>query len=571
MKLNFLPSLLLLYSINAPCQALFSSKDYPKGYFRDPLGIPMHLAANFGELRANHFHMGLDIRTEKKENLLVYAAAAGYVTRVKIEPFGFGNAIYLRHPNGYTTLYAHLNRFFPALQAYVEKEQYRRESWQTDMEIPAGLFPVAKGSVIAWSGNTGGSEGPHLHFEIRNAKDDINLNPLLFGLPVPDQVPPVIRQLALYDGETSIYEQAPRMVTVHKKGTRYGVDTDPLILSSPHLRLAINAFDSQSGSRNPNGIYEALLLVDGKQRLGFQMDRISYENTRNVNAHIDYKTRATGGPWLQQLFVLPGLFHSIYRPEGDNGSISLVDERVHEVQIIVKDAAGNSSRLLFHAQFSPDPANARKVGGKMFYPQMLDGVETGDMSFYLGEKCLYDSVHLSFNASDSVLPEAISRSFSIGAHYIPLADSILVRIRPILPVESAKMGKVVMQWSWEDQHEVQPVSWQGGWASAKFREFGNFQLLLDDEPPVIEPLKPLEGVSLGPTSRIAFLVRDNLGSIRNFRAELDGKWLCFSHDKGRAFIYKMDDHCAAGPHRLTVSAEDEAGNRATRSFSFSRQ
>src|ERR1700742_452675 len=156
----------LLSSLHGFCQ-LFAPAVYPKNYFRDPLDIPMSLAANFGELRPNHYHMGLDIRTQRKENLPVMAAADGYVARVSIEPAGFGQAIYIRHPNGYTTVYGHLNKFFPALAAYIQEQQYRLQSWQINLSLPPNLFPVRKGDLIAFSGNTGGSQGPHLHFEIR--------------------------------------------------------------------------------------------------------------------------------------------------------------------------------------------------------------------------------------------------------------------------------------------------------------------------------------------------------------------------------------------------------------------
>jgi murein DD-endopeptidase MepM/ murein hydrolase activator NlpD len=569
MKLNLLLVSLVLLSMSAFSQ-FFPSRDYPKGYFRDPLGIPIHLAANFGELRANHFHMGLDIRTEKKENLPVYAAAAGYVTRVKIEPFGFGKAIYIRHPNGYTTLYAHLNEFYPGLAAYVDSEQYKREHWQMDLEIPPGLFPVAKGALIAWSGNTGGSQGPHLHFEIRHSGDDLNLNPLLFGLPVPDHVPPVIKALAIYDAGTSIYEQSPRIIPVKRTGQGFGLTEGTIETGSPRVRIAIGASDSQSGSSNPNGIYEADLLVDGSPLIGFQADRISYTYTRNVNAHIDYKTRALGGPWLQQLFVLPGLFNSVYGPPGVNGNIDLRDGAIHEIRIVVKDAYANISKLRFSIQYSPKGTVASAAAGKLFYPQMLDGVESDDLAFYMGEKCLYDSVHLSYSSNGPALPGAVSRSFSIGADYIPLQDSFLVRIRPVAALDSQQSEKVVMQCVSGDRKEVRKVSWHGGWASARFMEFGNFQLLLDEVPPSIEPIGFRDGAVMGPNSMIVFLVKDNLESVKNFRAELDGQWLCFSNDKARAFIYKMDAHCGPGHHRLVVTAEDEAGNRSSRSFEFTR-
>src|SRR5689334_9775979 len=139
---------------------------YPRDYFRDPLDIPIQLVSNFGELRTNHFHMGLDIRTQGRENLPVHAAAEGYISRIKIEKGGFGNAIYINHPNGYTTLYAHLNSFYPELYNYIKTKEYKEEKWEQDFDLPATLFPVKKGQLIALSGNTGASEGPHLHFEI---------------------------------------------------------------------------------------------------------------------------------------------------------------------------------------------------------------------------------------------------------------------------------------------------------------------------------------------------------------------------------------------------------------------
>ncbi len=149
---------------------VIAQHNYPQGYFRDPLNIPIQLAANFGELRTDHFHMGLDIRTQSKENLPVYAAADGYVSRIKIEKYGYGRAIYINHPNGYTTLYAHLNSFYPQLEQYLKNKQYKDEKWEQDFELPANMFPVIKGQFIASSGNTGGSAGPHLHFEIRDTK-----------------------------------------------------------------------------------------------------------------------------------------------------------------------------------------------------------------------------------------------------------------------------------------------------------------------------------------------------------------------------------------------------------------
>jgi murein DD-endopeptidase MepM/ murein hydrolase activator NlpD len=659
--------------------SLFAPVTYPQGYFRNPLDFPMSLAANFGELRPNHYHMGLDIRTQRKENQPVHAAADGYVARVAIEPGGFGQAIYIRHPNGFTTVYGHLNQFFPALAAYVHQQQYRLQSWQVDLTPPPGLFPVRKGDFIAWSGSTGGSQGPHLHFEIRRTAGDVNLNPLLFGLPVPDRTPPTLVRLAWYDRNKGIYEQSPHIFPIRKNAaprsaaahTVAAVHDGPataewsvlpalLIVPTSRISFALSAFDTQSGSANPNGIYEADLYVDHLPVIGFQMNNISYDDTRNVNAHIDYKTRETGGPFLQQLFFLSGYpLPSIYKavvadpagspaaaggspvdpasqPHAANGVLRLDDGRIHDIRIAVTDPYGNSSELRFRVQYRPQaveaatiPAAAPKAAtatptaataaptaataapappiGKKFEPGMVDGLETPDCAFYFSEKSLYDSVTIAttvsgYPGSGLSLPGGISAVHTIGAHWIPLLDPILVRLQPIpgavqpAPAQSVSSpsaagglpqampamdstnwtgiytdtDRIVMVCFDSGQKDVRRPEWQGGWASAHFREFGNFQLVRDTVPPVIIPIGALEGADLSHATRIAFNIRDNLGALRKFRAELDGAWLCFTNDKGLAFIYTFDEHCPPGAHTLKVTVEDVAGNRTAGEYHFHR-
>lgn len=563
--------LTVFISISATAQ-VFPLANYPKAYFRNPLDIPISLSGNFGELRPNHYHMGWDIRTEKRQNLPVHAAAEGYIAKIKIEPAGFGRAIYINHPNGYTTVYCHLNDFYPALEAYVKQQQYLLNSWKVLLDVPANLFPVKKGDFIAYSGTTGGSQAPHLHFEIRKTDDDINRNPMLFGLPLPDNTVPTIKRLALYDRTMSIYEQSPRMVPVKKTATGYATLVPVITVTTPKISFAISASDTHSGSAKPNGIFEAILYNNLQPVLGFQMDRIGYNDTRNLNAHIDYKTRANGGPLLQQLFELPGYNHSIYKIVSGDGAIDLSDGAVRHIAIEVKDAYGNATRLITGIQFKQPTVPPVKPlpAGKMFYPFMIDGFESGDCEFYLGEKSLYDSVHIAYQRIISSSPNAISAVHSIGAAYIPLQDPMMVRIQPTALPDAVKRNKVVMQWFDKNKTEVEKVDWQKGWATAAFRTMGNFQLLVDEEPPVIVPVGFTEGANMSKASRIVFIVKDNLESFKNFRAELDGKWLRFTNDKGKSFIYIFDEKCPAGPHSLKLSVEDEAGNVTVKTFSFTR-
>lgn len=558
-------TLLLLYGF------YFASgqQPYPKGYFRNPVNIPISLSGNFGELRPNHFHMGIDIKTAQRENLPVYAAAEGYVSRIKIEPGGFGRAIYITHPNGYTTLYAHLNNFAAKIDAFVKQQQYAQESWKVELQVPPDLLPVKQGDFIAYSGNTGGSQAPHLHFEIRRTADDVNLNPLLFGMPLQDNVRPRILRFAVYDRTRSVYEQTPKVVAARLSAGNYVTSPAVVKVGSPFVSFAITAFDSHTGSSNLNGIYSATLYVNDAEEESFTMNNISYNDTRYLNAHIDYRYKVLNGSYLQHLSELPGCLNSIYTNGNGKGVVDISDGNIYDILVVVKDAAGNRSQLKTSVQFDPKIPLAPPATGKIFYPLMLEGSENENCEFFIGEKCLYDSVHINYRNMASGDPDVLSDVHTIGASYIPLQDSILVRIVPDLSFTESDKPYTVMQWKNGGKSAVRRVQWQQQWAAAKFRDFGNFQIVRDSEPPVIILSFP-DGADLSRATRITFTVRDNLQSVTNVRAELDGKWLRFTNDKNRAFIYQFDEKCLSGSHVLRVSAEDEAGNKTSVSYNFAR-
>ena len=544
-------------------------QSYPKGYFRNPLNIPISLSGNFGELRPNHFHMGIDIKTAQRENLPVYAAAEGYVSRIKIEPGGFGRAIYITHPNGYTTLYAHLNNFAAKIDAFVKQQQYALESWKVELQVRPDLLPVKQGDFIAYSGNTGGSQAPHLHFEIRRTEDDMNLNPLLFGLPLKDNVRPRILRFAVYDRTRSVYEQTPRIAAAKASAGNYISSPSVVKIGSPLVSFAITAFDAHTGSSNLNGIYSATLYVNDAEEESFTMNNISYNDTRYLNAHIDYRYKTLSGSYLQHLSELPGFFGSIYSDGDSKGVIDISDGNIYDVLVVVRDAAGNKSQLKTRVQFDPKVPLSPPAAGKIFYPLMLEGSENENCEFFIGEKCLYDSVHISYKNTVSGEPDVLSDVHTIGASYIPLQDSFLVRIAPDLSFTESDRPFTVMQWTNGGKSAVQKVQWQERWASAKFRDFGNFQLVRDTVPPEIT-LSFSDWADLSRATRITFNVRDNLQSVKNVRPELDGKWLRFTNDKNRSFIYQFDEKCLTGPHVLKISAEDEAGNKTTVSYNFVR-
>lgn len=559
---------LFLLNITDSTAQFFPKKNYPQNYFIWPVAATKALAANFGELRPNHYHMGLDCKTEKKQNLQVYAAADGYISKVKIEPYGFGRAIYINHPNGLTTLYAHLNDFLPELEEYVKEQQYLLKSWRVYLDIPANLFPVKKGGFIAYSGNTGGSQGPHLHFEIRDTKTDKVLNPSLFGFPVSDNVPPDVFRLALYDRCISTYEQSPKLFALKKINGTY-ITTPPLIIcNTDKVSFGISAFDRYNASDNQNGIYEAVLFDNDTPVVGFQLDSISYDETRYLNAHIDYKLKNNRGPYVQHLSKLPGYANGIYKAGNGDGVISLEDDSTHNIKISVKDANGNTSIVQFKVKRGPAVAEKTKPDSsslfkqKIFHPGYINLFENSTISFYLPENSLYDSMRFRYNEINTNTGFTVYQLHNLN---VPLQVNFPIKIKANSPLPQ----KMVLHRFANNKNDYAKAVYENGWYKASFREFGNFQLMIDTIPPKVVPVGFKNGMNCSKLKRIAFVITDNTEELK-FTATLDGNWLRFSNDKGKTFSYVFDEKCLLGDHELKITAEDCVGNITEQVYQFKR-
>ena len=345
-----------LFSISIYFLVVFSAftqplKQYPKGYFTFPIrpGQQNFLSGNMGELRGNHFHAGLDIKTQGEIGLPIYASADGYVSRIKISPFGYGRALYITHPNGYTTVYAHLNRLSPQLEKYVIEQQYKRTSFSVDLYPKKGDFTVKQKEIVAYSGNSGSSRGPHLHWEIRDQSSAV-LNPLLFGFKeVKDNIKPSIYQVALtpisedarINGNFKTYFFRPNYSTqkaykVNSKISAYGT-----------LGLSLKANDKLNGANNRNGIAKIEVFQDDVKIYEYHNTRVSFSETRFINAHIDYSLYRNGRGRFHRCYVGDGNQLNFYEKDDKNGKLLIQDSLDHKIFIKIWDAYNNQSSLSF--------------------------------------------------------------------------------------------------------------------------------------------------------------------------------------------------------------------------------
>lgn len=544
---------------------IHAQNNYPQNYFRNPLNIPMQLAANFGAVRTNHFHMGLDLRTNSQENLSVLAAAEGYVSRIKVERYGFGNAVYITHPNGYTTVYAHLNKYYDKLDAYVKEKQYKDEKWEQDITFQAGQFPVTKGQLIALSGNTGGSAGPHLHFEIRDTKTEECLNPLLFGFAIPDSVAPIISGLYWYDRRFSTYEPGANGITVKKVGNTYTADV--VKVNSPMISFGIKAVDKANQGFSL-GIYKAELLMDGKLIYGFSIDKVSYDDTRYLNGCIDYTKFIRDKTAIQHLSTLPGMKLQNYSNANMSGIINLQDQDIHTIEIILKDVKGNTSRLTTKVQLNTAGEKISQTA-KTGLPNEGKTITTENAEINLSKNALYDAVNFNMYEKSDGDANVVSNAIVLNSPYIPVHDNYTLKIKPNRKLTREEKDKVVMSLNYGSDTNVIKAKWNGDQAEGQFNRLGTVKLILDNSLPSVSPGWK-EGAIIN-SNILRLKGNTKFGDIVEFRAELDGKWLRFARAKDD-FIYTFDEKCpkGSGSHTLKVVTTNTAGNTNTQTFTFQR-
>lgn len=542
---------------------------YPQDYFRYPLDLSPSTAGSFGELRPNHFHSGLDFKTNQRTGYPVHAVAEGFVSRIRVQYGGFGLAVYISHPNGYTSVYGHLERVTSELTKIIKDYQYKNQTWEADFVLPATQVLLQKGDIFAWSGNAGASAGPHVHFEIRDTQTEQTINPQLFGLTIPDRVQPAIYAICAYhlNGKPFSENIAKQFIPVIGSAGNYRLKEALPIRMSGESAFGITTNDRNSSSQNHNGIYSIQLNADGKTVYVFTIDRFAFDQTHAINSHIDYPAFLSYGRWMQKSFVDPGNQIGLYNGTQNRGVISFNDDAVHDLEYVVKDIAGNTSTLKFQVKSTPPPvAETAAPNGTFFKFDQQNTFETDQVKVILPKGVLYDNLGFFYSTSPKK-----TGGYSVVHHihnrFTPLHDDFELWIKPDVALGSNADKAVIVS----NGRGAQSSFFKDGFVKAKIRNFGDYYIAIDTIAPVIAPVNISEGKNMTKASNMAFRIGDNLSGIKSYKGYIDGQWILVEQDyKSKLFHYFFDEHCPAGKHKLELVVTDQKDNIKKLTLTFYR-
>lgn len=530
--------------------------------YRSPLDIPIYLAANFGELRPNHFHSGIDLKTDGVINKPVYAIEEGFVSRISVSPSGYGLAIYIDHPSGETSLCGHLEKFAPKIAEYVKEKQYEQQSFAIDIRLAPTTFPVKKGELVAFSGNTGSSMGPHVHFEIRETKTQRALDPLVFyKKQIKDTQPPLINGIALYPqpGEGSVNNKGGvyRTNIAKSKSGEYLKPQDT-ISAWGKIGLGISAIDKMDGTNNIYGVKKVRLLCDEQEVFSSDISSFLFEQSRMINSMIDFNYWYIHKRFYMKSFVEPANKLPIYKTV-NSGYINIDQEKAYNMHYELEDIYGNKTTYRFTVIGKKQEIPIQRPCSLAMVWYQDNHYISKTFTLDIPKDYLYDNIGFVLKKKDS--PDYFSQIYSVHDSYVPLNDYCRMRLEISKDTHVNKKQYGVVTISSKGGESWAGGVYKDGYMEVMIRELGHtYAVTYDNKAPIITPFMPAKWIV---NQKISIKASDDKSGIASYKGTIDGEYVLFERDiKAPTYTYKFDaKRLKKGEiHKLVFTVTDRASN-----------
>ena len=555
MKKIFL--LFLFLSIN-----LNSQTNFPKNYFSNPLDIDLILNGTFGELRSSHFHSGLDFKTQFKEGLNIYSAAEGYVSRISIKHGGFGKAIYINHPNGYTTVYAHLKSFNDEIENYIKKLQYEKRTYQIEKYLKKDVLKIKRKQIIGKSGNTGSSSGPHLHFETRKTSNQKALNPKLFDFKIKDNRHPIINSAFIYKIDSLNNYKGPVKIKLKKiNDSLYESNT---IEASGKVGFGISGFDRQDLAYNKNGIYNYTAFLNNNKSIEFKFDEFYFQESIKIKTLIDYEYYIKNKKRIIKLFKDKGNDLSVY--SGNlSGFVDIVGKE-SEYLIEISDIAGNKTKIKIPILNSIKETKLKN-----------------DENLIESNKKIKNDLDYNFNFKNSKIQipkntflkdvklniKNFEDSIKIENPYVPLFKNIKI---DFLNNKNSK-GDYLAYRNFDGVESFASSKLDNkNYFNLKTKSLGTYFIKTDSINPIIKPNNFNNGDWMSKKELIKFTILDKETGIKSYQVKINDKWILFEYEyKKNELFYRFDSYFKNNrENKIEIIVEDMVGNKTEKIFTFYR-
>lgn len=548
----------------------FSQKKYPQNDFRSPLDIPIILSGTFGELRSNHFHSGIDIKTKQKEGFEVFAIGDGHVSRIKIQHWGFGKALYITHTNGYTSVYAHLKKLAPKLEAYLKKQQYAKENYEIQLYPNAGELTIKKGEVIAYSGNSGSSGGPHLHFEIRDAASK-PINPMLFGIDVKDSHNPTVSGVfgyALSDAAQINASNKIVQLQLKKDKTKNNFIASK-VYASGVIGFGINSYDRQDLAFNKNGIYQLETYVNGIKNFSYTFNKFSFGESRYINTLIDYARFKEKRQRVQRCFVTPANKLSIYDDVVDNGRIQIEEGKEYTVVLKVKDFKNNVTTIIIPVVGKKQTITQKKkevITKNRITRNAEHSLKEGEVSVYIPKNTFYEDFYFDLSKDKKGRYKIHNDKVAAHKNFVISFDVSKYSAKERKQLFIASLNR-------KKKPSYSKTKKKGAKFTTSTKSLGTYFIAKDSVPPKARPINFAKDKWISSKKYLKIKVTDNLSGVRSFRGTINGKWILFEYDPKKSMLtYDFSDIIfTEAKHNLKLIVTDNVGNSTTFTSTFYRK